>query len=304
MDSSKFSGEIPIVPLRKWGRWVSAIIIVVIFVTLIVSLRHAQIVWGDVPKFFTYRTMIQGLYMTVLLTLACMATGIVLGVIVAIMRRSTNPVMSWMAWLYIYVFRGLPALLQLFIWYNLALAFKTIGIPGLFSVSTNTVMTSFVVGVLGLGLNESAYYAEIVRAGFNSVDHGQVEAAASIGMRPSQSMRRVILPQAMRVIIPPTGNDFINMIKGTSLASTIGVHELLLSSQNIYSANFRIMEALMSAALWYMVLVSVASIGQYFIEKKFAADRSNPASMKKVMATSLNPNGFFRRLVGRSEVPA
>ena len=117
-------------------------------------------------------------------------------------------------------------------------------------------------------------------------------------------MRRVILPQAMRVIIPPTGNDFINMIKGTSLASTIGVHELLLSSQNIYSANFRIMEALMSAALWYMVLVSVASIGQYFIEKKFAADRSNPASMKKVMATSLNPNGFFRRLVGRSEVPA
>ncbi|MBW4078620.1 MAG: amino acid ABC transporter permease [Acidobacteria bacterium] len=291
----------PIVPLRKWGRWASAIIVVAAFVAFIVSLRHAQIAWGDVPKFFTYHTMIQGLYQTILLTIACMATGIILGVVIAIMRRSTNPVMSWLAWLYIYIFRGLPALLQLYIWFNLALAFKTIGIPGLVSISTNTVITPFVAGVLGLGLNESAYYAEIVRAGFNSVDHGQVEAAASIGMRPSQTMRRVILPQAMRVIIPPTGNDFINMIKGTSLASVIGVHELLLSASNIYAANFRIMEALMSAALWYMVIVSLASIGQYWIEKKYASDRSNPATMKKVMGRSLNPNGFFRRMIGRNE---
>ncbi len=300
-ELEKFSGEMPIVPLRKWGRWASAIIVVAAFVAFIVSLRHAQIAWGDVPKFFTYHTMIQGLYQTILLTIACMATGIILGVVIAIMRRSTNPVMSWLAWLYIYIFRGLPALLQLYIWFNLALAFKTIGIPGLVSISTNTVITPFVAGVLGLGLNESAYYAEIVRAGFNSVDHGQVEAAASIGMRPSQTMRRVILPQAMRVIIPPTGNDFINMIKGTSLASVIGVHELLLSASNIYAANFRIMEALMSAALWYMVIVSLASIGQYWIEKKYASDRSNPATMKKVMGRSLNPNGFFRRMIGRNE---
>ena len=298
MDTDQFSGEMPIVPLRKWGRWVSAVVIVAVFVAFIASLRHAQIAWGDVPKFFTYHTMIQGLYQTILLTLACMATGIVLGVIIAIMRRSPNPVMSWLAWLYIYVFRGLPALLQLYIWFNLALAFKTIGVPGLFSVSTNTVISPFVAGVLGLGLNESAYYAEIVRAGFNSVDHGQVEAAASIGMRPSQTMRRVILPQAMRVIIPPTGNDFINMIKGTSLASVIGVHELLLSASNIYAANFRIMEALMSAALWYMVIVSIASVGQYFIEKRYAADRSNPAPMKKVMGRSLNPHGLVRRMIG------
>jgi polar amino acid transport system permease protein len=298
MDAEQFGGEMPIVPIRKWGRWVSAAIIVGAFVAFIVSLRHAQIAWGDVPKFFTYRTMVQGLYQTILLTIACMATGIILGVIIAIMRRSPNPVMSWIAWAYIYVFRGLPALLQLYIWFNLALAFKSIGIPGLFSVSTNTLITPFVAGVLGLGLNESAYYAEIVRAGFNSVDHGQVEAAASIGMRPSQSMRRVILPQAMRVIIPPTGNDFINMIKGTSLASVIGVHELLLSTSNIYAANFRIMEALMAAALWYMVLVSISSIGQYFIEKKFASDRSNPASMAKVMGRSFMSRGFLQRMGG------
>lgn len=296
MDSEMFSGEMPIVPLRKWGRWVSAVAIVAVIIAFVLSLRHAQIVWGDVPKFFSYRTMIQGLYQTILLTIACMATGIILGVIIAIMRRSPNPVMSWLAWAYIYVFRGLPALLQLYIWFNLALAFKTIGIPGLFSVSTNSLITPFVAGVLGLGLNESAYYAEIVRAGFNSVDHGQVEAASSIGMRPSQTMRRVILPQAMRVIIPPTGNDFINMIKGTSLASVIGVHELLLSASNIYAANFRIMEALMSAALWYMVLVSIASIGQYFIEKKYASDRSNPTSMGKVMGRSLLNSGFVGRM--------
>lgn len=297
LNSQSFSGEIPIVPIRKWGRWVSAIIIVGAFVALVLSLRHAQIQWGDVPRFFVYRTMIDGMFMTVELACACQGLGIVLGIIVAIMRRSKNPVASWCAWLYIYIFRGLPALLQLAIWYNLALAYKNLGIPGIFSVPTNSVMTAFVVGLLGLGLNESAYYAEIVRAGFNSVDHGQVEAASSIGMRPSQTMRRVILPQAMRVIIPPTGNDFINMLKGTSLASLYGVRELMLSGGNIYSANFRIMEALMSAALWYMVLVSIASIGQHFIEKRFGGDQSNPSSMslKRTMGRSLNPSGFFRR---------
>ena len=155
----------------------------------------------------------------------------------------------------------------------------------------------FVAALLGLGLNESAYYAEIVRAGFNSVDHGQVEAAHSIGMTPSKTMRRVILPQAMRVIIPPTGNDFINMLKATSLASVISYKELLLAAGNIYSVNFRIMEALMSAALWYMVLVSVASIGQHFLEKRFGSDRSNPSSMalKKSWRESMKPGGMVKR---------
>lgn len=297
LNSQSFSGEIPIVPIRKWGRWVAAAIIVGVFVALIFSLRHAQIVWGDVPKFFLYRTMIDGMLMTVMLACACQGLGIVLGIVIAIMRRSKNFVVSWCAWLYIYIFRGVPTLLQLYIWYNLALAFKNLGIPGLFSVPTNSVMTAFIVALLGLGLNESAYYAEIVRAGFNSVDHGQVEAASSIGMKPSQTMRRVILPQAMRVIIPPTGNDFINMLKGTSLASVIGFHEVLLSASNIYAANFRIMEALMAAALWYMILVSIASIGQYFIEKKFGNDQSNPSSMslKRTMGRSLNPRGLVRR---------
>ena len=297
LNSQNFSGEIPIVPIRKWGRWVSAIVIVGAFVALVLALRHSQIVWGDVPKFFAYHTLIDGMFMTVELAIACQGLGIVLGVIIAIMRRSKNPVVSWCAWLYIYIFRGVPALLQLYIWYNLPLAFKTLGIPGIYSVPSLTVMTSFVAALLGLGLNESAYYAEIVRAGFNSVDHGQVEAASSIGMKPSQTMRRVILPQAMRVVIPPTGNDFINMLKGTSLASVVAVQELMLRASNVYAANFRIMEALMAAALWYMVLVSIASIGQHFIEKRFGGDQSNPSSMslKRTMGRSFNPSRFIGR---------
>lgn len=297
LNTDGLDREIPIVPLRKWGRWVSAVLIVALGVALIFGLRHAQIKWGDIPKFFTYRTMIEGLFGTVVLAIACQGLGIILGVIVAILRASKNPVTSWCAWFYIYVFRGVPALLQLFIWFNLALAFKSIGIPGLFHVSTNTVMTPFVAALLGLGLNESAYYAEIVRAGFNSVEHGQVEAASSIGMTPGQTMRRVILPQAMRVIIPPTGNDFINMLKGTSLASVISYHELLLSASNIYSANFEIMEALMAAAVWYMILVSIASIGQYYIERRFGSDRSNPSSMtvRRSLRESLSPGKFLKR---------
>ncbi|HEY1825714.1 MAG TPA: amino acid ABC transporter permease [Acidimicrobiales bacterium] len=290
------TGEIPIVPLRTWGRWVSATVILILVGAILFGLSHAKLKWRDIPKFFFSSTMIEkGLVGTVVLAIACMALGIVLGVFIAILRNSKNPVASWCAWFYIYIFRGLPTLLQLFIWFNLALAFKTIGIPGLFHWSTNSVMTPFVVALLGLGLNESAYYAEIVRAGFNSVDHGQVEAAHSIGMTPMKTMRRVILPQAMRVIIPPTGNDFINMLKGTSLASTVSYFELLQSAANIYSANFEIMEALMAAALWYMILVSVASIGQHFIERRFGADRSNGNSMGQSVRRGLNPVAFLRR---------
>lgn len=297
VDVHDLSGEIPIVPLRKWGRWVSAVVVVGIAIALVLGLRHAQIKWGDIPKFFSYRSMIQGMVGTLVLAVAVQALGSALGVVVAIMRASKNPVTAWCALFYIYVFRGLPALLQLFIWFNLALAFKSIGVPGLFHVATNTIITPFVAALLGLGLNESAYYAEIVRAGFNSVDHGQIEAARSIGMTPAKTMRRVVLPQAMRVIIPPTGNDFINNLKGTSLASVISYHELLLAAGNIYSANFEIMEALMAAALWYMVLVSLASVGQYFIERRFGADRSDPTAthLRGALGRSLNPLSFLKR---------
>jgi polar amino acid transport system permease protein len=265
--------DLPVVPLRHWERWVSGVVIVGIAVLLVIRLGHADIRFGDVPRFFLYPVMIEGMWHTLILAVACQALGIVLGVVIAILRSSKNPVASYAAWVYIWIFRGVPALLQLLIWYNLALAFKTIAIPGLFSVSTNTVMSPFVAALLGLGLNESAYYAEIVRAGFNSVDRGQVEAAYSLGMTPGQTLRRVILPQAMRVIIPPTGNDFINMLKETSLASVISYLELIQAASNIYSQNLEVMEALLAAAAWYMILITLASIGQHYVERAFRGDR-------------------------------
>jgi polar amino acid transport system permease protein len=173
-------------------------------------------------------------------------------------------------------------LLQILLWYNLALIFPrlTVGVPFtdvvFLDVSTNDVMTTFVAAFLGLALNESAYMAEIVRAGLKSVDRGQIEAAQSIGQTPMQRMARIVLPQAMRIIIPPTGNDFINMLKGTAMASVIGYLELIKAANNISSFNLQVMETLIAAAFWYMVIVSVASIGQYYLERSFDRQDRRP----------------------------
>jgi polar amino acid transport system permease protein len=285
-----------IVRLRHWDRWVTAFVILTLLALLIDRLRFANIHYSDVPSFFRYSVMIEGMWHTVILAIACQSLGIVLGIAVAILRSSRNPVASYAAWLYIWIFRGVPALLQLLIWYNLALAFPTLGIPGIVSVSTNTVMSPFVAALLGLGLNESAYYAEIVRAGFNSVDVGQVEAAYSLGMTPGKTMRRVILPQALRVIIPPTGNDFINMLKETSLASVISYLELLQAASNIYSHNLEVMEALLAAAIWYMILITTASVGQYYLEQSVRGGRDTrpPTPLRERLVAVLTSLPFSR----------
>jgi polar amino acid transport system permease protein len=272
--------DVPVVPLRHWGRWVSGVVILALLVGLGIAMADAQILYEDVPGFFSADVMIDGLVNTVVLAVVAQAAAIVLGVIVALMRRSANPVARWVAWVYIWIFRGVPVLLQILLWYNLALVFRTISVPipftdaHLIDTPTNALITAFVAALLGLGLNESAYMAEIVRAGLNSVDPGQLEAAKAIGMTPATTLRRVVLPQAMRVIIPPTGNDFINMLKGTSMASVIGFLELIHAANNISSRNLEIMETLLAAAAWYMIVVSVASVGQYYLERAFgAADR-------------------------------
>jgi polar amino acid transport system permease protein len=285
-------GPVEIVPLRHWGRWVAAAVLLALVAAIIFGLSRAQINYRNVPTFFSESVMLTGLVHTLLLAIACQALGIVLGTVLATMRVSANPVASWTAWVYIWIFRGVPVLLQLLLWYNLALVVKTITVPGLFSVPTNQIMSPFVAALLGLGLNESAYMAEIVRAGFNSVDKGQIEAAYAIGMTPRKTLRRVILPQAMRVIIPPTGNDFINMLKETSLASVIAYLELVQAATNIYSRNLEVIEALLAAAAWYMILVTLASIGQHYIERAFSPDRrtsAGPGVLSRIQ-TSLRPS--------------
>ncbi|MEV6558496.1 amino acid ABC transporter permease [Nocardia sp. NPDC051756] len=273
---------LPKVPLRHWGRWISGVLILVLLGALGYAMSQGQIDYASIPSLLTEPIILEGLVNTILLAVVAQAGAIVLGVVIALMRASRNPVARWFASGYIWLFRGLPVLLQILLWFNLAFIFPriTIMIPfvdvTVLDQSSNVLMTVFVAALLGLGLNESAYMAEIVRAGLNSVDKGQVEAAQSIGMPPATVLRRVILPQAMRVIIPPTGNDFINMLKGTSMASVIGYVELIKAAQNLTSHSLNPMETLFTVAIWYMVVVSVASVGQYFLERRYSAsDRSN-----------------------------
>ncbi len=237
---------------------------------LVRAFALGKIDWAATAHYLLWPTILAGLVNTVVMSVAAMALGIVLGVAAAIARTSGNPVLRAVSIGYAWLFRGTPVILQLLLWFNLGLIFPVIGIPGLWSARAVTVMTPFVAALLGLGINEGAYVSEIVRAGLLSVDRGQYEAAQSIGMRGGLALRRIILPQAMRVVVPPLGNQFIGMIKTTSLASVIEYAELLHNAENIYYANAKVMELLFVAAFWYLVVVTALSLGQSRLERRFA----------------------------------
>ncbi|AMB84983.1 ABC transporter permease [Pseudomonas agarici] len=258
------------VPRRYYGRIFFATVIVIALVGLLRAFANGQIEWSYIGQFFTAKSILTGLLNTLIMAVLAMILGIVFGVITAIMRMSSNPILRYVAITYTWLFRGTPLILQLLLWFNLALIFPTVGIPGLFQLDTVSLMTPFVAALLGLSINQGAYTAEVVRAGLLSVDTGQYEAAKSIGMPRLQALRRIILPQAMRIIIPPVGNEFISMVKATSLASVIQYSELLYNAQNIYYANARVMELLMVAGIWYLLAITVLSFGQSRLERRFA----------------------------------
>ena len=267
--------EIKAVPLRRPGRWVAALIVLVVAASLIRSaVTNLHFEWGVVGEYLFDHRILDGLLVTIELTVIAMAIGVILGVVLAIMRLSPNPLLSRASWLYIFFFRGTPVLVQLIFWYNISALYPKIGLgvpfgPTLVHPDANTLITAFRAAVLGLGLNEAAYMAEIVRAGIISVDPGQNDAAQSLGMTRVQTLRRIVLPQAMRVIIPPTGNETISMLKTTSLASVITVSELLFAAQNIYSQNFKIIPLLIVASIWYLVCTSVLYVGQHYLERYY-----------------------------------
>lgn len=269
------SADLRIVPMKHVARWISGGLVVVFLVWLGISFSQAQIDWPTVQEYLTVPVLIQGIGVAIILTVVAMVIGLVLGVVTAVMRLSKNPVTSGVAWLYIWVFRGTPVYLQLLMWFNLALIFPYIGIPGIYQGRMIDVLTPFVAASIGLGLNQGAYTSEVVRSGILSVDEGQTEAAQAVGMTRLQAMRRIVLPQAMRVIIPPVGNEVIGMLKTTSLASAIGVSEILTEAQHIYYVNNRIMELLIVCAIWYLAVVSLLSIGQYYLERSFAKGASS-----------------------------
>ena len=259
-----------IVRRRYYGRYAAATVIILLLLGLAQAFAKGNIEWAVVQQFLTARSIMFGLLNTIVMAALAMALGVVLGVIVAVMRMSDNPVLRYVAGGYTWLFRGTPLILQLLLWFNLALIFPTLGVPGLFEYKTVEVITPFVAALLGLGINQGAYTAEVVRAGLLSVDSGQYEAAKSIGMPRLQALRRIILPQAMRIIIPPVSNEFIGMVKMTSLASVIQYSELLYNAQNIYFANARVMELLIVAGIWYLAVVTVLTLVQGRLELHFA----------------------------------
>ena len=281
--------DIRAIPVRHPGRWVAAALILLIAASLVHSVATNKLIeWHVVGDFLFDQRILDGVVLTLELTVSAMAMGVLLGVLLAVMRLSPNPLVSGASWLYIWFFRATPVLVQLLFWYNIAAIYPSIslGIPfvgvSIAHGSANAVITTYVAALLGLGLNEGAYMAEIVRAGIISVGEGQTDAAQSLGMSRLQIMRRIVLPQAMRVIIPPTGNETISMLKTSSLASVITLTELLLSAQNIYASNFKTIQLLMVASIWYAAMTSVLYVGQYYLERYYAR-----GSVRELPATAL-----------------
>jgi polar amino acid transport system permease protein len=285
------------VPVRHPGRWVTIAVLAVLvamFVHLLVT--NDKFMWsfifesigpGKRGVMFT-GPVLQGLRGTILLTVLAMLIGVVLGVVVAIMRLSTNPILSSVAWLYTWVFRAVPRLVLAILFGNLGILWARIGFglpfdrqigklfgihdlnAQFYSVKATDLLSGFVAGVLALGLSEAAYMAEIVRAGIQSVDPGQSEAASALGLSSGQVLRRIVLPQAMRVIVPPTGNETIAMVKDTSLVAFVPVtYELFFQLQAISSRTFIVLPVLVAACLWYLILCSVLMVVQYFVERHF-----------------------------------
>lgn len=235
-------------------------------------LLNKNMQWHLVLKYLFNEHVLHGVFITLVLTILCLIIAIILGVFVAIMKLSSSQIFVVIANGYLWFFRGAPLLVQLIFWYNIAALFPyvVLGIPFTdyyTAISTNVLISGFTAAILGFSLHEAAYMAEIVRAGIMSVNKGQREAALSIGMTEAQTFRRVILPQAMRIIIPPTGNQAINLLKATSLVAFISGGDLLSNVQDIYSVNYAVIPLLIVASLWYLFLVSIASIGQAYLEK-------------------------------------
>ena len=281
--------KLTVVPIRHYGRWVLGAVVLVVLAALIRAFATADIDYHLVWQYFYNPVILGGVVNTLKLTLLSMALALLLGIGSAVMRQSHNPVLRWVAAGYVWLFRGTPLLVQLLIWFNLSLIFNTLIIPGVYSAPMNQVMTPFVAALLGLGVNEGAYISEIVRGGILSVDNGQREAAAAIGMSRARTMRRIVLPQALRVIVPPLGNEFIALLKYSSLAYAISYSELLNSANKIYTVNFKVIELLFTASLWYILLTTVFTMLQQVLERRLdrGHGRAQP-SLSRRLRTNLS----------------
>lgn len=279
-----------------WGRWVSWIVALIVasnFLWLVATNPNFE--WKVVLQWFTEASVLKGLEITLGLTVVSMILGTGLGLLLAVWRLSENRLLSGIASLYIWFFRGTPLLVQLIFWYNLSTLFPTLSLTLPWtsvtwaSWNTNDLITPLTAAIAGLALNEAAYMAEIIRAGLLSVDNGQVETTQAFGMSRSRALRRIIIPQAMRAIIPPSGNQLISMIKATSLVSVIAMGDLLYSVQAIYNRTFEIIPMLMVAVIWYLLITSLLNVGQSAIERYYArGTRRTVEAVKSPASTPLS----------------
>ncbi|MBY2908691.1 MULTISPECIES: amino acid ABC transporter permease [Rhizobium] len=277
-------------PTGRLLLWVAVLLIAANFLWIVA--HNENFGWPVVAAYFFDPTVINGLYVSLGLTVVAMAIGIVLGLGLAIARLSNDRLARSLASLFIWFFRGTPLLVQLIFWYNLSTLFPELSItipfgPTLASWETNSVITPMTAAIVGLALNEAAYMAEIIRGGLLSVDRGQFETAEAFGMTKARALWRIIIPQAMRSIVPPTGNQLISMIKATSLVSVIAMADLLYSVQSIYNRTFEIVPMLLVAVLWYLLITSILNLGQSYIEAYYGRSerRNNTAAAKSETLT-------------------
>ncbi|VEB95463.1 Inner membrane amino-acid ABC transporter permease protein yecS [Cedecea lapagei] len=289
--------DLRIVGKRYYGRWLSALVVLIGVVAMVHSMvNNPRFEWGVIAQSFTETSILQGVLMTLQLTVISVVLGFAFGTVLALMRLSSNPVLVAVSWGYTWFFRGVPMLVQLFLWYNIAALYPTIslslpGIGELWSAQSNALISPFSAAVIALVMHQSAYAAEIVRAGIQSVSNGQLEAARALGYRPAQIFRHTILPQAMRAILPPAGNEVIGQLKTTAVVSVISLQDVLFSAQIIYQRTYEVIPLLLVATLWYLLLTSVLSIGQYYVERYFSrgVTRGNPPGLLKTWLKGFAP---------------
>ncbi|MGU3575332.1 amino acid ABC transporter permease [Brucellaceae bacterium C25G] len=279
-------------PLKRLLLWAFVLIVAVDFGIIVAY--NPNFGWPVVANYFFDSTVMQGLYITLSLTVIAMIIGVALGLILAIARMSQDKLASSLSNLFIWFFRGTPLLVQLIFWYNLSTLFPKISLaipfgPTLFSWNTNDLITPLTAAIVGLALNEAAYMAEIIRGGLLSVDKGQGETAAAFGMTRARALRRIIIPQAMRSIVPPTGNQLISMIKATSLVSVIAMADLLYSVQSIYNRTFEVIPMLLVAVVWYLLITSILNVAQSAIERHYnRGERGDAIKDETPVATQEN----------------
>src|SRR5437588_3204747 len=248
-----------------------------------------HILWQRI--FHPDHVFVLALWRTIYISICAQVLGVVLGLIAALMRMSKLAPLRWLSGLYVLIFRGTPVTVQIFfVYFGANLLFGFTLIPRTANFGLFQMDGAAFAGIVALAINEGAYMREIIRAGIDAIDKGQMEAARSLGMTHRLAMRRIVLPQAARVIIPPLGNDFNSMLKTSSLLAFIGVYELFQDADVHYSNSFRPVEYFLAVAFWYLVLTSAWTVVQAQIERKLAAsERADELSFRERLARAWTP---------------